>query len=126
MSSLSTKSPVPTGTAFSLVIPWAETWHTDELVREKFGELEWGVVTQVDIVSRSGHGKRDHAKVFIHFSSWTEEIGVKDHLSEGKELKVWHSETHFWKVRASSWKFKEREVVSGGGGEKSKPKVEFC
>ena len=124
MSSTST-SPVPTGTVFSLVIPWAETWHTKEMISEKFVELEWGVVSQVDIVSRTGHGKRDHAKVFIHFSEWTETQGVKDHLTSdgGKgELKIWHSETHFWKVRASTWKFKEQE--SGGGG--GKPKVEFC
>ena len=120
------KSPIPTGTVFSLVIPWAETWHTEDMIQDKFAELEWGVVSKVTIVSRSGHGKRDHAKVFIHFSEWTETQGVKEHLTsdDGKgELKIWHSETHFWKVRASSWKFKVKDNSVGGSG---KPKVEFC
>ena len=120
---MSASNPIPTGTVFSLVIPWAETWHTEEMILAKFEELEWGVVSKVSIVSRTGHGKRCHTKVFIHFSAWKDTQGVKKHLTSdgGKgELKIWHSETHFWKVRASTWKFKETEI-SGG-----KPKVEFC
>ena len=119
----SSNSPIPTGTVFSLVIPWAETWHTEEMILDKFEELEWGVVSKVSIVSRTGHEKRDHSKVFIHFAEWKETQGVKTHLTSdgGKgELKIWHSETHFWKVRASTCKFTERNSDSG------KPKVEFC
>jgi len=122
---MSASNPIPTGTVFSLVIPWAETWHTEEMILAKFEELEWGVVSKVTIVSRTGNGKRDHSKVFIHFSEWTETQGVKNHLTSdgGKgELKIWHSETHFWKVRASTWKFTERN----SGSDSRKPKVEFC
>jgi len=121
----SKKNPIPSESVFSIMIPWAETWHDEKMIRETLDELEWGEILKVDILTRPNQGgKREHAKVFVHYKSWVEELGVKEHLlkkgDKQSELKVWHSSTHFWKVRASSWKFQDRN-----GKEKVKPRVEF-
>ena len=119
------KSPVPESSVFSIMIPWVELWHDENMIRETFDDLCWGEILKIDILIKPVQGgKREHAKVFIHYKSWVEELGVKLHLlkesEKQSELKVWHSESHFWKVRASNWKYKDMSKK-----EKVKPRVEF-
>jgi hypothetical protein len=106
------------------MIPWAEKWQTQEQIEAEFEKLDWGPLLKVDVVSRSGHGKRDHSKVFLHFGDWNQDETsqrVAAHLSGGSDLKVYYNDTHFWKVRQSNWTWKPKS--SGGGGRK--PRVEF-
>jgi len=113
-------TPVPDGTVMSLMIPWAQSWQTEDDVKATIGGLGWGTISKVDMKELSERdGKPRHFKVFIHFSSWSESetaVKVRGHLEkvvdEGQkqpELKVWYSERNFWKVRASKWVFKARE-----------------
>ena len=127
------KDPRPTGTVVTLFLPWVETWHTTENVKSTLDALDWGVIEKVDVkLVRSVGGKREHKKVFVHYSSWNEDdvsCGVRAALeksvSEGEkqpELKVYHNETHYWKLRMSRFEFKvrvEEEVKV------FKPRVEF-
>ena len=125
--------PRPTGTVFTLFLPWVESWHTAENVKATLDALDWGVIAKVDVkVVRSVGGKREHKKVFVHYSGWNEDevsVGVRAALEksvgEGEkqpELKVFHNETHFWKVRVSRFEFKARVETE----EKVfKPRVEF-
>ena len=118
------KNPVPEGTKTTLMIPWAEKWQTREQIEAEFEKLDWAPLLKVDVVSRSGHGKRDHSKVFLHFGEWNQDETsqrVAGHLDVGNDLKVYYNETHFWKVRKSNWTWKPKSV--GGGGRK--PRVEF-
>ena len=124
--------PTPSGTVFTVMIPWAEKWHTEDMIRNTLEALGWGTISDVQIKLREGHGKRTHAKVFVHFSSWSEALGVRTHLEnpagkDGKqpELKVWHNETHYWKVRASKWKFEDRSSKTDESNS-SKPRFELC
>ena len=119
------KSPVPESSVFSIMIPWVELWHDEDMIRETFDDLCWGEILKIDILIKpSQGGKREHGKVFIHYKSWVEDLGVKLHLlkesEKQSELKVWHSKTHFWKVRASTWKYQDMSKK-----EKVKPRVEF-
>ena len=130
----SSKSPVPSGTVLSLMIPWAQSWQKEDDVKATLGGLGWGTISQVDLKEVGGRdGKPPHYKVFIHFSEWSSSETaekVRGHLEkvvgEGEkqpELKVWYSDRNFWKVRASKWEFKARsEKVSGVVA----AAVEFC
>jgi hypothetical protein len=113
-------TPVPEGTVMSLMIPWVQSWQTDDDVKATLDGLGWGEISKVDMKELSERdGKPRHYKVFIHFSSWSESetaVKVRSHLSnvvgEGEkqpELKVWYNDRNFWKVRASKWEFKARE-----------------
>ena len=127
------RDPRPEGTVVTLFLPWVENWHTVENVKSTLDALDWGVIAKVDVkVVRSVGGKREHKKVFVHYSSWNDDevsIGVRGALEksvgEGEkqpELKVFHNETHFWKVRVSRFEFKARVETE----EKVfKPRVEF-
>jgi hypothetical protein len=126
-------TPVPEGTVMSMMIPWAQSWQTEDDVKATIGGLGWGTISKVDMKELSERdGKPRHYKVFIHFSSWSESetaVKVRSHLEkvvdEGEkqpELKVWYSERNFWKVRASKWVFKAREEVPS----EVAATVEFC
>jgi hypothetical protein len=54
--------------AFSIVISSARTNTTEELIRNVFGQLELGELSQVDIVKATSRGM-DCLKIFIHYSS---------------------------------------------------------
>ena len=127
------RDPRPEGTVVTLFLPWVENWHTVENVKSTLDALDWGVIAKVDVkVVRSVGGKREHKKVFVHYECWNDDevsVGVRGALEksvcEGEkqpELKVFHNETHFWKVRISRFEFKARVETE----EKVfKPRVEF-
>ena len=97
---------VPPGTVASLVIPWAETWQTDEDVARVFHALGWGTISKIDIVAKNT--KRPHNTVYIHFSSWnTNEQAQHAYfnlMNAGNDLKVFYNDSYFWKVRRSNWR----------------------
>jgi hypothetical protein len=124
--------PRPAGTVLTLFLPWVESWHTAENVKTTLDALDWGVIVKLDVkVVRAVGGKREHKKVFVHYSSWNDDevsCGVRGALEkmvgEGEkqpELKVYHNETHYWKVRVSRFEFKARVEES----KVFKPRVEF-
>jgi hypothetical protein len=113
-------SPVPEGTAVTLMLPWVEGWVREEMVFAVFRDLNWGWISKVDMVSVE-KGKRPHQKVFIHFSEWHEsaadmlehlsaepirEVTTKGHRAVYPEAKVYYNDTFYWKVRKSAWKQK--------------------
>ena len=117
-SSASHTSPVPEGTAVTLMIPWAERWVSEQMVFAVFRDLNWGWVSKIDIVSVD-KGKRPHVKIFIHFSKWNEdsndmlehlsadpirEVTSSGHRAQYPEVKVYYNEDFYWKVRKSDWK----------------------
>ena len=125
--------PRPSGTVLTLFLPWVESWHTGENVKATLDALDWGEIAKVDVkVVRSVGGKREHKKVFVHYSSWNDDevsSGVRGALEkmvgEGEkqpELKVYHNETHYWKVRVSRFEFKARVEDEA---KVFKPRVEF-
>jgi hypothetical protein len=54
--------------AFSVVISSARINTTEELIRNVFGQLDLGELSQVDIVKATSRGM-DCLKIFIHYSS---------------------------------------------------------
>ncbi len=124
--------PRPEGTVLTLFLPWVENWHTAENVKSTLDALDWGVIVKVDVkVVRAVGGKREHKKVFVHYSSWNDDevsCGVRGALEKSvgegdkqPELKVYHNETHYWKVRVSRFEFKARVEEAKA----FKPRVEF-
>lgn len=106
-------NPVPAG-AYSVCIAWAEPWVTEEQVRKELDECGWGTIVKVDFVG-SSH-KRQHNKIFIHFSDINDE--VKAHLDDGNLIKVYYKDTYFWKVSKSRYEYKDnsRPTNTSGGG----------
>ena len=106
-------NPVPSG-AYSACIAWAEPWVTEEMVRKELDECDWGTIVKVDFVG-SSH-KRQHNKVFIHYSDINDE--VKAHLDDGNLIKVYYKDTYFWKVSKSRYEYKDntRHTQTSGGG----------
>ena len=109
-------SPVPEGTVFTVMIPWAETWVEEQLVTQEFGEVDFGTILKVDLVHRQ-QGKRPHQKIFIHFSEINPDY--KAHLESGKEIKVFYNGSYFWKVRQSNYSHKDKMTTP-------KTKIELC
>jgi hypothetical protein len=98
-------TPVPEG-VYSVFIPWAENWVGEGMVRKELGECGWGEIKKVDFVK--SHQKREHWKVYIHFTRLPEE--VKLHLDNGNHVKVYYKGTYFWKVFKSKYVHKEDKV----------------
>ena len=99
------KTPVPVG-VYSAFIPWAENWVGEDMVRKEFGECGWGEIKKVDFVK--SHQKREHWKVYIHFTRLPEE--VKLHLDTGNHVKVYYKGTYYWKVFKSKYVHKEAKL----------------
>ena len=110
-----THSPVPEG-AYTVMIPWAETWVDEQRIREEFSDSEFGNIIKVDLVHRE-QGKRPHQKIYIHIKDINEQY--REHLETGKEIKIYYNGTYFWKVRKSNYKHNsQRETPS--------KKIELC
>jgi len=122
MSSIATTkaSPVPEGTQVTMMIPWAESWVSQEMVFAVFRDLNWGWISKIDMVPVE-KGKRVHQKIFIHFSSWNEEsnallehlsaepireVTSSGHRAQYPEVKVYYNDDFYWKIRKSNWKSK--------------------
>jgi len=99
------KTPVPDG-VYSAFIPWAENWVGEDMVRKELGECGWGEIKKVDFVK--SHQKREHWKVYIHFTRLPEE--VKLHLENGNHVKVYYKGTYYWKVFKSKYVHKEAKL----------------
>ena len=99
------KTPVPEG-VYSAFIPWAENWVCEDMVRKELGECGWGEIKKVDFVK--SHQKREHWKVYIHFTRLPEE--VKLHLETGNHVKVYYKGTYYWKVFKSKYVHKEAKL----------------
>ena len=110
-----TQIPVPEG-AYSVMIPWAETWVTEDRIIQEFQESGFGNVAKVDMVYRE-QGKRPHQKVFIHITEINEEY--KQHLEAGNEIKIHYNGTYFWKVRKSNYRHNDQRDTP-------KNKIELC
>ena len=136
----SASNPVPTGTVFTIAIPWLEnkdraTGHTidEAFVIATLAALELGDISKVDLIARGEQTepkfKRAHQKGFVHFGSLTPSgEQMKEHLQapageDGKqnEIKVWYSADHYWKARKSNFEYKSAESPTAT----FKPRVEF-
>ena len=123
MAQNTASNPVPE-CAYSVMIPWAETWVTEEQITTEFHEADFGKVQQVDMVPRD-QGKRPHQKIFIHFTEINPEYAAHldktDENGKQNEIKVHYNGTYFWKVRKSCWKFNPKKQY-----DTPSRKVELC
>ena len=108
-------NPIPEG-AYTVMVPWAETWVDETRVRNEFDDSEFGTIGKVDLVHRD-QGKRPHLKIFIHFTEINPDY--KEHLEKGNEIKVFYNGTYFWKVRKSNY-------IHNESRDTPKKKVELC
>jgi hypothetical protein len=104
-------NPIPTGTQYTILLPWVGDRVSKETLFQMFNALEWGHILQLDMLYKkpvqNSHGKPKpaHFKVFIHFGALNPIHNlIFEHLDYfDAELKIYYSNTNFWKVRKSTW-----------------------
>ena len=110
-----TNDPRPEGTQYTIMLPWCDRRIRESFVHGKFRELDWGRILKIDMIWKGEQREKPgHYKVFIHFGDLNPQHSmVFEHLDgsamvSGKdvsnELKIHYNDSHYWKVRKSSWK----------------------
>lgn len=85
----------------SLFIPRVFANIGETRIRKILEELNLGIISRIDLVSRTSEKGQSYNRAYVHFKSWNKDQGkVRERLLSGHEIKIVYDDPWFWKVSA--------------------------
>jgi len=87
----------------SLCIPRVFSNISEQKIRENFERMCFGVISRIDMVSKTSKRGEKFYRVFIHFHAWCDDehtFATRMRLINGEEINIQYHSKYFWKVSA--------------------------